>query len=99
MSRVARDPRRKLAAGDRLVGPAVASRAAGIVPMALARTMAAALAYREVTDPQALTLAAEIDLVGPAEVLEMISFLHPGDELSRLVCANYEDLTRRKVML
>ena len=99
MSRVAREPRRKLAAGDRLVGPAVASRAAGIVPMALARTMAAALAYREPTDPQAVTLAGEIDLVGPAEVLEMVSFLHPGDELSRLVCANYEDLTRRKVSL
>ena len=99
VSRVARDPRRKLAAGDRLVGPAVASRAAGIVPMALARTMAAALAYREVTDPQAVTLAGEIDLVGPAEVLEMVSYLHPGDELSRLVCANYQDLTRRKVSL
>ncbi|HYN18679.1 MAG TPA: hypothetical protein VEY96_11400, partial [Actinomycetes bacterium] len=32
VSRVAREPRRKLAAGDRLVGPAVASRAAGIAP-------------------------------------------------------------------
>jgi mannitol-1-phosphate 5-dehydrogenase len=99
VSRVAREPRRKLAAGDRLVGPAVAARAAGIVPVALAQTMAAALAYREPTDPQAVTLAGEIDLVGPAEVLEMISFLHPGDELSALVCANYEELTRRKVTL
>ena len=99
VSRVAREPRRKLAAGDRLVGPAVASRAAGIVPDALARVMAAALAYREPTDPQAVTLAAEIDLVGPAEVLQMVSFLHPGDELSRLVCSNYENLTRRKVTL
>jgi mannitol-1-phosphate 5-dehydrogenase len=99
ISRVAREPRRKLAAGDRLVGPAVASRAAGVGPVALARTMAAALAYREPTDPQAVTLASEIDLVGPAEVLDLVSFLHPGDELSRLVCASYQDLTRRKVTL
>lgn len=99
VSRVAREPRRKLAAGDRLVGPAVASRAAGIGPEALARTMAAALAYREPSDPQAVTLVGEIDLVGPAEVLEMVSFLHPGDELSRMVCAAYENLTREKVTL
>jgi mannitol-1-phosphate 5-dehydrogenase len=99
VTRVARQPRRKLAAGDRLVGPAVASRAAGIEPVALARVMAAALAYREPTDPQAVTLAGEIDLVGPAEVLEMVSFLHPGDELSRMACSSYADLTGRRVTL
>jgi mannitol-1-phosphate 5-dehydrogenase len=100
VTRVGREPRRKLSPGDRLIGPAVASsRAAGIGAAALARTIAAALAYREPTDPQAVTLADEIDLVGPAEVLEMVSFLHPGEELSRQICANYKDLTRRKVSL
>ena len=99
VTRVAREPRRKLAPGDRLIGPAVASRGSGIDPVALARTIAAALAYREPTDPQAATLTGEIDLLGPAEVLEMVSRLHPGDELSRLVCTNYEDLTRQKVTL
>jgi len=97
VTRVAREPRRKLAAGDRLIGPAVASYAAGFRPLALARTIAAALAYKEPTDPQAVTLTREIDLVGPAEVLEMTSYLHPGDDLSRLVRAHYVDLTRLKV--
>lgn len=97
VERVGREPRRKLAAGDRLVGPAVAFRGADTAPVALARAIAAALAYSEPTDPQAVTLAGEIDLVGPAEVLDMVSFLHPGDELSRLVCARYEELTRQEV--
>jgi hypothetical protein len=84
-------PRRKLAAGDRLVGPAVASRAAGTCPVAPD--------YREPSDPQAVILAGGIDLAGPVEVLETVSFLHPGEELSQLVCAHYEELTRRKVTL
>ena len=59
----------------------------------------AALAHRDPIDPQAISLAGEIDLVGPRRCLRIVSVLHPGDELSRLVCANYDDLTRRKVTL
>lgn len=87
--RVAREPRRKLAPDDRLIGPAVTCLAAGMQPSALAHAAAAALAYAEPSDPQAGDLQRELDQVGPAEVLATVSGLHPGDELSALICAAY----------
>ena len=66
--RVARDPRRKLAADDRLVGPAGACLAAGIRPETLARVIAAALAYGEEGDRQA-SLRRELEFLEPEEVL------------------------------
>lgn len=87
--RVARELRRKLAAGDRLAGPAVAALDAGIQPTALARAMAAALAYRNETDPQSGALRREIELLGPGEVLAGLATLDPRDELVRLVCESY----------
>ena len=67
--RVARDPRRKLAADDRLVGPAGACLAAGIRPETLARVIAAALAYGEEGDRQASDLRRELEFLEPEEVL------------------------------
>jgi mannitol-1-phosphate 5-dehydrogenase len=67
--RVARDPRRKLAAGDRPIGPANAYLAAGIRPDALARVIAAALAYGEESDHQARDLRRELEFLEPEEVL------------------------------
>ena len=89
VTRVAREPRRKLAADDRLIGPALACLAAGIRPTALATAAAAALAYREPTDQQAVDLQRELELVGPAEVLAAVSTLDPQDELVRLVVERY----------
>jgi mannitol-1-phosphate 5-dehydrogenase len=62
--RVAREPRRKLAVDDRLVGLGIACLAAGIRPVALATTLAAALSYGEPSDPQATDLQRELDLLG-----------------------------------
>ena len=59
--RVAREPRRKLGADDRLIGPGIACLAAGFRPLALADAMAAALGYAEPNDPQATDLQREID--------------------------------------
>jgi mannitol-1-phosphate 5-dehydrogenase len=87
--RVARDPRRKLAADDRLVGPAGACLAAGIRPEALARVIAAALAYGEESDRQASDLRRELEFLEPEEVLSGVSTLDRNDELSRLVCQHY----------
>ena len=86
VTRVAREPRRKLAADDRLIGPAYACLAAGREPMALAATAAAGLAYAEASDPQARDLQAEVAYFGPEETLTTVAGLHPGEELSRLVC-------------
>jgi mannitol-1-phosphate 5-dehydrogenase len=88
--RVAREPRRKLAADDRLIGPSIASFAAGLRPLALADAIAAALRYAEPTDPQATDLQREIELLGPEEVLARLGNLKPQDELVRLVYHNYE---------
>jgi mannitol-1-phosphate 5-dehydrogenase len=83
--RVAREPRRKLAADDRLMGPAIACLAAGIRPVALCTAAAAALAYGETTDPQAADLQCELDLLGPEEALAEVVTLDPRDQLARLV--------------
>jgi mannitol-1-phosphate 5-dehydrogenase len=87
--RVARDPRRKLAADDRLVGPASACLAAGIRPEALARVIAAALAYGEESDRQADDLRRELEFLEPEEVLSGVSILDRNDELTRIVCQHY----------
>jgi mannitol-1-phosphate 5-dehydrogenase len=87
--RVARDPRRKLAAGDRLIGPANAYLAAGMRPDALACVIAAALAYGEESDRQARDLRRELEFLEPEEVLSGVSTLDRHDELTRLVCQHY----------
>lgn len=89
VTRVARDPRRKLAAGDRLVGPAAACLDAGIRPDALAGAAAAALAYAAPEDPQAVNVQRELRLLGPEEVISQTSTLDPRDELARLICHRY----------
>lgn len=91
--RVARDPRRKLGAGDRIIGPAVAAMGAGVVPEALAETAAAALLHTG--DAGAVDLRREVDRDGPAEVLATVSDLDPTDEVSRMVCAAYDRMSGR----
>jgi mannitol-1-phosphate 5-dehydrogenase len=86
--RVAHDPRRKLAAGDRLIGPANAYLAAGMRPDALVRVIAA-LAYGEESDHQARDLRRELEFLEPEEVLSGVSTLDRHDELTRLVCQHY----------
>jgi mannitol-1-phosphate 5-dehydrogenase len=88
--RVAREPRRKLAADDRLVGPSIACLAVGFRPLALADAMAAALSYAEPNDPQATDLQYEIELLGPEEVLARLGNLDPQDEVVQLVGDSYE---------
>jgi mannitol-1-phosphate 5-dehydrogenase len=87
--RVAREPRRKLAADDRLTGPGIVCLAAGFRPLALADAMAAALSYAEPNDPQATDIQREIELLGPEEVLARLGSLDPQDELVQLVGDSY----------
>jgi mannitol-1-phosphate 5-dehydrogenase len=89
--RVAREPRRKLASGDRLIGPAVACLGAGIPLSGLAVAAAAALAYAEASDAQAVDLQQELALLGPEEVLSMVSTLDPCEELTRLIAQAYAE--------
>lgn len=91
--RVAREPRRKLAADDRFVGPGVACLAAGIRPEALSAASAAALAYDAATDPQAADLRRELEFLEPEEVLAAVGTLDPRDEFARRVGFHYRTRT------
>ena len=84
VTRVAREPRRKLRIDDRVVGPAIACLAAGVVPLGLAEVAAAALAYRAQGDQQAVDLQREIELVGAREIFATISSLDPRDDFVEL---------------
>jgi mannitol-1-phosphate 5-dehydrogenase len=94
VTRVGREPRRKLAAGDRFIGPAVASLAIGLRPVGLANGIAAALSYGESSDQQAVDLRRELELLGAEEVLAMVSTLDPHEELTALICHRYRELRR-----
>lgn len=97
VTRVGRDPRRKLAAGDRLIGPAAACLDAGISPDALAGAAAAALAYAAPGDPQAANVQRELELLGPEEVISTMGTLDPGDALVRLISDRYRGRVTRSV--
>ena len=85
VSRVGRDPQRKLGADDRLVGAAQMATAAGIRPKRLALAMAAALCFYNPADPSAVHLLQELEMTGLSATLSHISGLDPSAELSRFV--------------
>jgi mannitol-1-phosphate 5-dehydrogenase len=87
--RVGRDPRRKLGAADRLIAPALVVSSAGEVPDALADACAAALAFRDPADPQALDIGSELRLLGPAETLAAIAGVDPADRFVQVVAQRY----------
>lgn len=90
--RLARDPLRKLAPQDRLVGAARLAEAAGVPPANLAWGIAAALAYDAPDDPSAPELQARIAQEGVAAVLGAVCEIAPDEPLGALVLARYERL-------
>jgi hypothetical protein len=66
-------------------------------PEALARVIAAALAYGEESDHQARDLRRELEFLEPEEVLSEVSTLDRNDELTRLVCQHYYTLNCEEV--
>jgi len=90
VARVARDPLRKLAPGDRLLGPAEQTRAVlGRVPAHFALGIAGALLYRNPADAQACRLAELLDRQGVASALESVCGLDPAGDLARAVASRY----------
>ncbi|MFN8526313.1 MAG: hypothetical protein U0821_24710 [Chloroflexota bacterium] len=94
VARVGREPRRKLAAGDRFIGPAIAALAAGFQPLAISRSAAAALSFAVPSDPQAMDLQRELTHLEPEEVLATVSTLDPSEELTRLIAECYRQRAR-----
>lgn len=85
IARVARDPLRKLGAGERLVGPARVAVDAGLSARHLARAVAAALTYRAPDDPSAVQLAQAVERQGWRAVLVQTANLPPQHPLLELV--------------
>ncbi|MGI6368517.1 MAG: hypothetical protein ACOX2L_09225 [Anaerolineae bacterium] len=90
--RLARDPLRKLAPADRLVGAARAAEAAGLQPDGLAWGIAAALRYDQEQDPAAVELQSRIAQQGVGEVLRTLCHIEACEPLGVRVLDRYQQL-------
>ena len=90
--RLARDPLRKLAPDDRLVGAARVAEAAGHVPVNLALGIAAALAFDAPEDPSAQELQGRIAREGVESVLASVCAIDSAEPLGRAVLERYQRL-------
>jgi mannitol-1-phosphate 5-dehydrogenase len=81
VERVVRDPLRKLAPQDRLLGPARLAEGYGLPRANLVRGIVAALAYRSPADAQSQRLAEMLQTLGPGGVLQQVCGLVPGSAL------------------
>ncbi len=90
IERNTRDPIRKLARHDRLVGPACLAFDHGTQPAALSRAIAAALRYDSPADPSAGRLQQLIREQGIREVLRQVCGIEPNSPLADLITSAYE---------
>ncbi|MCS7220221.1 MAG: mannitol-1-phosphate 5-dehydrogenase [Anaerolineae bacterium] len=99
ISRLARDPLRKLAPTDRLVGAATLCLRHGIVPDALSWGIAAGLAFDDPADPSAVELQRRLKVDGLDRVLAEVCGLDPAGELAGWVRARYRRLCAGEIPL
>ncbi len=90
--RLARDPLRKLAPDDRLVGAARLAQKHGIVPEGLAWGIAGALLFESPDDEHATTLQQRITEQGLASTLQAVCGIGSDEVLGELVLARYAEL-------
>ena len=89
LSRVAREPRRKLGSNERLVMPALRYLEKGGIPPYLAAGIASGFHFHDEKDPQAKEMTAEISARGLTAVIAEVSGLKEGHPLTRTVEADY----------
>lgn len=90
VTRVARQPKRKLSADDRLVKPArLLAAEQGMQPVYLATGITAALHYDFHGDTEAQELVSDIREQGVARVLQYVAGIDPASDLGRMVAAGY----------
>lgn len=92
VTRIARDPIRKLGPEDRFIGPMTFALSAGIKPEAIALGAAAALYFDNPEDPDAQRLKEIRETKGVDYVLETISKIDPQGELAMLIKEAVEKL-------
>ncbi|MGQ9617100.1 MAG: mannitol-1-phosphate 5-dehydrogenase [Spirochaetota bacterium] len=94
VTRVGREPLRKLRPGDRLVGSAMLCLSQGIFPSNIAVVCAAALCYDFQGDPEAVQLQKMIREGGIEDILKNISGVEPESELGKRIIESYLGLKR-----
>ena len=92
VTRVGRAPIRKLGPDDRLIRPATQAQKAGLPYTHLAKAIAAALAFNNPEDEDAVKIQEMIKAGGPASVLKEISGLAEDSEITQEVIRQYEAL-------
>ncbi|HEY9076385.1 MAG TPA: hypothetical protein VIO61_07565 [Anaerolineaceae bacterium] len=95
--RLGRDPLRKLAPEDRLVGAARLAEQAGILPDMLAWGVAAALCFDPQEDPLAQELQTRISAQGIETVLMEVCRVNADEMLGRLVLERFDWLKQGKM--
>ncbi len=93
--RLGRDPVRKLAPSDRLVGAARVAEAAGRTPRYLALGIAAALRFDPAADPVSVELQKRLAAEGVASVLESLCGIRSDEPLSRQILSDVAGLAAR----
>lgn len=88
--RLGRDPLRKLAPEDRLVGAARLAERAGVTPRALAWAIAAGYRFDSPEDPIAVRLQGQIHAQGLPAAVQAVSGIGPAEPLGRAVHSCYE---------
>ena len=89
VTRVGREPLRKLSANDRLIKPTVTAREHGFATPNLVKGIAAALRYNNPEDPQSVELQQAIAELGAAAALAKFSGLAQDDALIQEVMVVY----------
>ena len=92
ITRVARDPIRKLGHDDRIIGAAGLCRSQGVAPDHIATICAAALCYDFPEDADAVRLQTMIRQQGIEETLRQISGIEPASDFTQEVIAEYRSL-------
>ncbi|MBD3878384.1 MAG: mannitol-1-phosphate 5-dehydrogenase [Quinella sp. 1Q5] len=88
VTRVARGPKRKLSAGDRLVSPAIQLIESGKKPVALAKVIAAALKFDYAEDKEAVEVQDFIKANGIDAAITHFTSVTPYSKLFALIKAN-----------
>lgn len=83
--RLARDPLRKLAPGDRVMGAVRCCEAQSVKPAALATALAAGLRYNDASDPSAMEVQRLLSELGLDETLRIVCGIAPGEYFASLV--------------
>lgn len=92
VSRVAKGPQRKLAAQERLLGPARAASRYGLPHNNLITVIASALAYQDVHDKQAVAMQQSIANYGVDKILTEVCGLLPHEALAQNIKLHYSQL-------